>query len=131
MFLFISEIKKGTVRITNVRIICQLCDQIADTFCRCFVTGRFVNFTSILINEHPATTSGCYLPPSPTRYAPRLSNTCDLLQPPVDDKQNQIGLDCIHFPLIVAHFDECFGQELWFSLSDGHGLSGVHTIGTL
>ena len=40
-----------------MRIICQLSDQIADMFGRCFVTSRFVTFTSVLINEHPARTS--------------------------------------------------------------------------
>ena len=129
MFLFISEIKEGTVRITNVRIICQLCDQITDTFCRCFVTGRFVTFTRVLINEHPAASSSdSSLRTDKIRPDFDILSTLFNLQLSINGMTRFNG---INFPLIVQHFDECFGQELWFGLSDGHRLSGVHTIGTL
>ena len=100
-------------------IICQLSDQITNTFCRCFVTSRFVTFASVLVNEHPA------------RIAIKSLATADKIRPNFDIFatnlhlklmiSSTIRLNRINFPLIVQHFDECFSQELWFGLCDRLG----------
>jgi len=93
-----------------VRIICQLSDQIADTFRGCFVTSRFVTFASVLINEHPATAT-----------IQTLINIFEI-RPDFDifatffdlqlSEHRATRFDAVDFPLIIQLFHQCFSEEL-------------------
>ena len=117
-----SEIQERTIGITNVRIICQLSDQITDMFGRSVDTSRFVTFASVLVNEHPNTATANFLIQSKTfrnKIRPNFDVLATLLNLQLSIDRTA-GLNRINFPLIVQHFDQCFSQELGFGLSDGH-----------
>ena len=101
-----------------MRIICQLSDQIAHTFCRCFVTSRFVTFASVLINEHPARTSVKSLTTDKIRPNFDIFATNFILKLSIN---RTTRFNRIDFPLIVDNFNQTFSEIFCFKLGSTEG----------